>query len=310
MADRGTVRSETASLFGDLWHRYDDRQFEESVDLFGRRFEANGFDLSWFDGKRCLDVGCGGGRFVVAMARLGADLVVGCDISTSGLADARRRAGGEAPARFLAASALELPYRAASFDFVCCSGVLHHTPDPARGLGELARVLRPGGTCYLLLYGTGGVRWPTMVRVRPHAQALGYEAVDAAIRRAGLPANKQRTFLDDLFVPILEFFTWEQVRATLSDVGLTGATRWERGKLDHEESPVAQRRELEQLRSVFRAMEPSGDASAAERAVSDALAEMDRAEDELATGRIDRVELGRRVFGEGHHRVLATKVKG
>src|SRR5438874_1223600 len=74
------VIDETGRLFGDLWHRYDENLYEESIALFARRFEANGFDLSWFRGRRCLDAGCGGGRYSIAMARLGASQVIGCDI--------------------------------------------------------------------------------------------------------------------------------------------------------------------------------------------------------------------------------------
>ena len=86
--DRTTTATRaTAEVFGPLWERYDDRLFEESVGLFARRFEANGFDLGWFAGKRALDVGCGGGRYTIAMARLGAN-AIGCDIAPRGLADA------------------------------------------------------------------------------------------------------------------------------------------------------------------------------------------------------------------------------
>ena len=152
-----TVQS-TALLFGDLWHRYDDDLFEESVTLFARRFEANGFNLRWFQGKRCLDAGCGGGRYTIAMAMLGASEVIGCDISAKGLADARQRTAGMPNIRFEEADVLDLPYPDESFDFVCCSGVLHHTADPEKGLRELARVLRSGGKIFLLLYGKGGLR--------------------------------------------------------------------------------------------------------------------------------------------------------
>ncbi len=57
---QGTIPDATGSLFGDLWHRYGDDLFENSVNLFTARFKANGFDLKWFRGKRCLDAGCGG----------------------------------------------------------------------------------------------------------------------------------------------------------------------------------------------------------------------------------------------------------
>ena len=307
---------ETGALFGGLWHRYDNDLFEQSVSLFARRFEANGFDLAWFRGKRCLDAGCGGGRYAIAMARLGAREVIGCDISAEGLADARQRAAGMSNVHFEEASVLDLPYPGESFDFACCSGVLHHTPDPERGLRELARVLRPRGKVFLLLYGKGGLRWPTIMRIRPHAQAMGYELVDEAMRLAELPANKQRTFLDDFFVPIIRFYAWDEVEAMLTDNGFRQIERWEKGKLDHEASVSVQRTELEQLREFFttvlqrtepRFVAAASHAAKALDAVTSALERVDAIEADFAAGRIDEEERRRRVFGWGHHRVLAVK---
>jgi len=45
--------------------------------------------------------------------------------------------------------AQRLPYRSGTLDAVFGFGVLHHLPDWRRGLGEIARVLRPGGTYFL-----------------------------------------------------------------------------------------------------------------------------------------------------------------
>jgi ubiquinone/menaquinone biosynthesis C-methylase UbiE len=306
----------TGKLFGDLWHRYDDTLYEESVALFARRFEANGFDLSWFRGKKCLDAGCGGGRYTIAMARLGASQVIGCDISEKGLEDCRRRARDIPTVSFERASVAELPFDDASFDFVCCSGVLHHTEDPEKGLREIARVLRPGGRVFLLLYGARGLRWPTIMDVRPHARVLGYEAVDGAIKAANLPANKQRTFLDDLFVPMIAFYEWSDVRALLERNGFESIERWERGKLDHEASIDVQRSELEQLHSVFAKgiadsapgfVAHPGAAIAARDAIASAIARLDDAVGEFGGGRLDRPGLEAIVFGAGHHRVLGQK---
>jgi SAM-dependent methyltransferase len=49
-------------------------------------------------------------------------------------------------------SALQIPAREKKFDFAYSFGVLHHTPDPVRGLREIFRVLKPGAYAYLYLY--------------------------------------------------------------------------------------------------------------------------------------------------------------
>ena len=222
------IEARTGRLFGDLWHKLNDEQFEKSVDLFASRFAVNGFDLSWFEGKKCLDVGCGGGRYSIAMARLGAAQVVGCDLSEDGLADARKRAGELPYVRFEKASVLDLPFGDESFDFVFCSGVLHHTTDPDKGLDELTRVLCRGGHLYLMLYGGGGLRWAASMAVRPYAQELGVDFIDKAIGEAELPANNRRHFLDDFFAPIVEFVTWNSLLSKLEIRGYGEINRWSR----------------------------------------------------------------------------------
>ena len=44
------------------------------------------------------------------------------------------------------------PFKPQVFDLVWCSGVLHHTPDPAAGHGALSRLVAPGGTLYVYVY--------------------------------------------------------------------------------------------------------------------------------------------------------------
>ncbi len=136
---------------------------------------------------------------------------------------------------FKQATALELPFADGEFDFVCCSGVLHHTRGVERGLREIHRVLKPGGSLYLLLYGAGGVFWPLNALLRPfcrHGRAGRLWIV--AVEHAGYAANKRRSVLDDLFVPILETYTRERVDQLLADAGFPQSRRWTSARLDHE----------------------------------------------------------------------------
>jgi ubiquinone/menaquinone biosynthesis C-methylase UbiE len=305
MAEREKIERTTGQLFGDLWHRYDDNLFEQSVTLFAERMTANGFDLEWLRDKTCLDAGCGGGRYSIAMARFGASRVVGCDISESGLKDAAKRAADLNAVEFRRASVLDLPFADETFDFCWSAGVLHHTIDPDRGLDEVSRVLKRGGKLFLLLYGKGGVRWPTIMKLRPLCQQLGYEHLDAAMKTAGMPANKQRTFLDDLFVPEINFYDWPEIESRLRARGYRSWYRFDKARLDHEASPTVQRQELEQLRNCFIA---AGDKAIAGVAiVDDAIAELDRAEFDFNSGKIDAKEHDWRIFGWGHHRLIADK---
>ena len=312
---REAVERKTGALFGDLWSRYDDELFKESVDLFLRRWSENGESPDHFAGKRCLDVGCGGGRYSFAMARMGASEVVGVDVGEEGLADARRRAEaiGATNLEFRPASALELPFEDGEFDFVCCSGVLHHTPGVEQGLRELFRTLRPGGSCYLLLYGAGGLYWPLHLVMRSFAGVLGQAEVDRCIAAAGLAANKRRTILDDLFVPILETYTSERLELLLGGAGFSSWRRWAGGQNDHESDPETLVAELRIREQLWRTGAEGAETRAAEiesrlaglTAVTIATAEEVIAQGDAGALSSDQVHEA--VIGAGHHRMVAEK---
>ncbi|HZE19597.1 MAG TPA: methyltransferase domain-containing protein, partial [Candidatus Angelobacter sp.] len=103
-------------------------------------------------GDRMLEVGCGMGTDLLEFARGGAR-VAGLDLTKRHLDLALRRFAlfGQA-GTFYRGDAENLPFRDKSFDFVYSNGVLHHTPDTARSIREIHRVLKPGGTTTILLY--------------------------------------------------------------------------------------------------------------------------------------------------------------
>lgn len=98
-------------------------------------------------GKRCVDVGCGGGLLAEGLARRAAT-VLGIDLAEQSLAVARLHAQGESLAnltyRCVAADTLaaEAP---GDFDVVTCLEVLEHVPAPDALIAALARLVRPGG---------------------------------------------------------------------------------------------------------------------------------------------------------------------
>jgi 2-polyprenyl-3-methyl-5-hydroxy-6-metoxy-1,4-benzoquinol methylase len=107
--------------------------------------------------KQVLDAGCGTGEYSCWFASRGAQ-VTGIDLSDGSLNEARAYAESVSldNVRFEKRSVLATGFADASFDFVYCTGVLHHTPDPFGGLRELTRVLRPGGKLLISLYPCSG----------------------------------------------------------------------------------------------------------------------------------------------------------
>src|SRR5918993_2487820 len=107
-------------------------------------------------GERVLDVACGTGIVArLAAEHVGAQgAVVGLDLNTAMLAVARGlpRLPG-APITWTEASALDMPFRDATFDVVVCQLGLQIFPDRPQALREMRRVLVPGGRLLLSVFG-------------------------------------------------------------------------------------------------------------------------------------------------------------
>jgi ubiquinone/menaquinone biosynthesis C-methylase UbiE len=101
-------------------------------------------------GERVLDVGCGTGVFLPAVAAVvgSGGRVVGLDHSEAFLREARARVadqGLEAVVSLVSADAQRLPFDDDSFDAAHTERVLMHLEDPDGAIRELRRVVRPGG---------------------------------------------------------------------------------------------------------------------------------------------------------------------
>ena len=97
-------------------------------------------------GDRALDVATGTGDLAIELAGRGCE-VVGSDFSEEMLAEARRKRTGIA---WEWADAMDLPYAADTFDAATVGFGARNFGDLERGLGEMARVVRPGGRVVIL----------------------------------------------------------------------------------------------------------------------------------------------------------------
>jgi len=100
-------------------------------------------------GADVVDLGCGGGLFGLPLAERGAS-VVGVDLSGASVraaADEAARRG--LAARFVQGDLTAPPLADASADLVLLSDVLEHVADPARAIGEAARLVRPDGMLFV-----------------------------------------------------------------------------------------------------------------------------------------------------------------
>ena len=136
-----------ASSFGRQWNRYDVAREEEDDAVFRVK---TGVDPGGLRDRLVLDAGCGGGRYARLLGRNGAR-VLGVDLSIA--VEKAARLTSECPGVAIAqADLLELPVAEGAFDLVFSIGVLHHSPDPRRAFGQIARCVKPGGRLAVWLY--------------------------------------------------------------------------------------------------------------------------------------------------------------
>jgi SAM-dependent methyltransferase len=144
--------------------------------LMGRWSQVAGRTfLGWLGlpkGLTWLDVGCGNGAFTETLIEKNAPAeVVGIDPSEGQLAYARTRPGTKL-AKFHRAGAQELPFPDNSFDAAVMPLVISFVPDPVKAVGEMKRVVRPGGTIAAYMWDVSGGGLP-LEPIRVAMRSLG-----------------------------------------------------------------------------------------------------------------------------------------
>ena len=132
----------TDEYYGDI------ETAKERLEPFVHRYA----EFEKWRGRDVLEIGCGVGTDSVRFARAGAVLTA-VDLTETAVELTRGWLASESlPGTVLQADAERLPFADETFDLVYSWGVLHHTPETARALAEVRRVLRPGAEARIMLY--------------------------------------------------------------------------------------------------------------------------------------------------------------
>lgn len=176
--------------------RYYDNVYHKDVSIMrgsSLHFNRLAKRLGPWEGKQLLDVGCGGGQWLMAAAQLGAN-PVGIDISQVAI-DACRQMLPDAELH--CGPAEILPFKGKRFDVISCLGSLEHFLDPRSALREMVRVAKPAAKILLCV---------------PNANFL--------TRRVGLYCGTQQAEIRE---EVLTLAAWEDL---FNSAGLSVTRRW------------------------------------------------------------------------------------
>jgi SAM-dependent methyltransferase len=150
--------SDTAQYFGYMWGQQS-ATITPPVRIYPYHLQAmydtvGGPRLEGF----LLDGGCGDGEDLAMVALDPKCEIVGVELSSGGVATTLARTRGLVRAHVVQGDLLRIPLADKTFDGAYSYGVVHHTPDPAGAVREIARTLKPGAPLLLYVYEDFGDR--------------------------------------------------------------------------------------------------------------------------------------------------------
>jgi SAM-dependent methyltransferase len=143
---------------------------------------------------RILDAGCGSGRNMVELARLGT--VTGVELSETSVCLARARDVGEV----IEGSVLEMPFEPDSFDLAVSLDVIEHLDQDLDALRELRRVVAPGGALLVTVPAYGWL-WSGHDEINHHYRRYTRRTLQRVAQQAGWE-QVRTTYFNSLLLPV------------------------------------------------------------------------------------------------------------
>jgi demethylmenaquinone methyltransferase/2-methoxy-6-polyprenyl-1,4-benzoquinol methylase len=205
-------------MFGEIAHRYDflNHFLSVSVDRRWRRLAAKKVDelVRGIQPKLCLDLCSGTGDLAIELhQRLNLPVVASdfCHPMLVRSLSKTRSLRLDGPIRTVEADSLEIPFQTGAFDAVTIAFGLRNLEDPAKGLQEMQRVLRPEGALVILEFSK-----PVVPIVRP-AFEFYFQRI---LPRLGAWISGQKTAYRYLPDSVGRFPSQNELAAMMEKVGL------------------------------------------------------------------------------------------
>lgn len=213
------LEKKTSDLYTSLWKKFEHKAIiEESKKLIASRIPGKIIE-SCIKGKVVLDMGCGSGRYSIALSLLGAKKVYALDLFEQSFAAYRKIARGKGfNIEFREGNFHNLPYPGEYFDFIFCNGTMHHSTSIRKSLAEFKRVLKPGHKGFVYIYAKGGIFWDTRKKMREIFRDIPPGYTNEVLKIMFLPSNRF-IFADTWHVPIEEHTSRKDIEGMFRELG-------------------------------------------------------------------------------------------
>jgi len=169
-------------------------------------------------GSRVLEVAPGPGYFCIELAKLGSYAITGLDISRTFVKIAAKKAAeAGVPVDFQQGSASNMPFPRGSFDFLLCPAAFKNFAQPVEALGEMCRVLKPGGRG--LIIDLRGDASPTLIS--RHVDGMGLSPVNKVLTKMAFRTMLLKSaYTREQFQMMLAKTEFSKAEIAEADIGL------------------------------------------------------------------------------------------